>query len=154
MFFNMPGCLVSAGAAVATNVAVGAATALATCATTAGAGALWSSAFSALPSIISGRQRLAQEVGHAGCLGPFFMCRIAVTGHDHDRRPWLSRLDALGDFQAVHAGHPDIGEDDVVLFLLQLHQCVVAVLGGDHDIALVRKDSAEALADHRVVIDD
>src|SRR6185369_9512219 len=64
------------------------------------------------------------------------------------------RLDLFGHFQAVHAGHLDVGEDDIVFFRLELHQRVKAVLGGDHDVALVGKNAVETLANHRVVIHD
>src|SRR6266568_2321840 len=58
----------------------------------------------ALPSIIS---------GDSGGLGAGFGGLGAIAGDDHNRGPRPACLDLLGHLEPAHAGHADVGVDEV-----------------------------------------
>jgi len=66
----------------------------------------------------------------------------------------LPVLDLLGNSDAVHAGHPDVGKDRVIFLSRDLAQRLGAVACRDHDVPPTGKHAVETLANHRVVIDD
>src|SRR5450756_3061566 len=78
-----------------------------------------------------GRQRLAHEVRYANCFGPCFVRSRAKAGDDYDWGPRLTRLDMFSQFDAIHAGHLDVSEYEVVFLRAHFFQRFRSTLSGD-----------------------
>jgi hypothetical protein len=79
-------------------------------------------------------------------------CRVSADHHDDRRGIQLTKL--LQRFEAVHAAHLHIHEDEVRLPLLILRDAVSGVRDSPNFVTFVFEQLAECSADALLVVDD
>jgi hypothetical protein len=65
----------------------------------------------------------------------------------------MTGFDTLGQLNAIHAGHFDIGKNDIKLLLANLLQSFVGVLRGGYDVAFFGQNPVETLANNGIIVD-
>jgi hypothetical protein len=78
----------------------------------------------------------------------------AMAADHHHRGVGRKEDDAVEHFGAVHLGHLDVAEDDVILRAFDLHHALQAVLGLIHLYLFIFEYLADGAADGAFVIDD
>ncbi len=97
--------------------------------------------------------RLEQEIHGAGMGGAHRVGHIAVRGEDGHRQLGVALLDAAKQFQAIHAGHAQVGEDELRPQRLEPGQGLVAGSGGDDAVALGFQPQGQHAQQLVVVVD-
>ena len=78
----------------------------------------------------------------------------AVGGHEDDHRLGADLLDLREELEAVHARHPEVGEDDVGLDLLEQLQSRARVVGPRHLVAVFLEQRLQRSCRVDLVVDD
>ena len=81
-------------------------------------------------------------------------CHGRETGNEHDLGVGADLVATLREFDAVHLGHLDVGEDQVEIGFIEQDQCVLAIGGGIDLVAFAAEDFLGGLADVGIVVDD
>ena len=105
---------------------------------------------------LAGRGVLEQEPARPGAQGTQdVVAHLERRQHDHFGRV-VVRAQQLGGRETVHAGHPDVHQDDVGLVLGDRRRDLVAVggLADDRDLLDPAEHHRQPRADERVVVDD
>ena len=98
------------------------------------------------------RERLLDEIE-----GPEFGCLYrgfdgAVTRHHDDLEMGMCGFDRLEGLDSIHAGKPDVQDDQIGRLLFQNPQGILAAAGRNHLVPLVGQDSPEGLTDALFIV--
>jgi hypothetical protein len=80
--------------------------------------------------------------------------RVAVGAHDHEGEVRLPRQRLLQQCEPVHAGHPHVGDDRVVVAGLELGERLLAVADRAHLVALRLEHQRQDMSERRLVVRD
>ncbi len=75
------------------------------------------------------RERLDQHSGRTIAERPDRIVERRMTGGDDDRNMWVALADGGQEVVPVHAGHPDVGDDQVVALRLEELQGPLRAVG-------------------------
>ena len=114
----------------------------------------WPSASSTKAQELAEVDRLGDDLPGAGGERLLGGRRAGVGGDQQRHRPGALLLDLAVERQAVHAGHLQVQQGDVVGLLPHQLQGRRAVVGEVDPVAQVGEDVAEVAADVRIVVDD
>ena len=99
-------------------------------------------------------ERLFDEVESAEFGGADRGVNGGVAGNHDDGGRMRHGLDAGEGFEAVHAGKPDVEEDNVEAAVGGAFEGAFGGVGGFGDVAFVGEDGREGFADAGFVVDD
>jgi hypothetical protein len=106
----------------------------------------------ALTPYIAAALRFLNEVGRSGVEGLPGQRDITVSGYYQNGQPGIAVFDLSEQSDTVHAGHTDVGDEQVTVVGTQILETIAAIGEISDPVASTLKRSAYCLAEVEVVV--
>lgn len=95
---------------------------------------------------------LAKDVAKTSLVGLFIQVAPAENRDEHRHHAWMHALKVPAQGPAVHAGHPQVRQPQVVGPLPYFRQGLLSTLGGIDQVSQIAEEIGHVAASIRVVI--